>query len=93
MQKKSFKQAIAVLTASVLLAVSAVGCASSSGTSESESTADASASESVKSTDQEVTVIHAATSGNPRPFTYVDDDGNLAGQNIELIQAVFDRLP
>ena len=41
----------------------------------------------------EVTVIHAATSGAPRPFTYVDEDGNLTGQNIELIKAVFDKLP
>ncbi len=41
----------------------------------------------------EVTVIHAATAGGPKPFIYTDDDGNLVGQNIELIQAVFDKLP
>jgi polar amino acid transport system substrate-binding protein len=38
-------------------------------------------------------VIRAATGGSPRPFTYVDDSGKLIGHNIELIQAVFARLP
>jgi polar amino acid transport system substrate-binding protein len=38
-------------------------------------------------------VIKAATGGSPRPFTYVDKDGKLVGHNIELIQAIFDRLP
>lgn len=38
-------------------------------------------------------VIRAATGGSPRPFTYVDDSGKLVGHNIELIHAVFDRLP
>jgi polar amino acid transport system substrate-binding protein len=38
-------------------------------------------------------LIRAATGGAPRPFTYVDDNGKLAGHNIELIQAVFARLP
>ncbi|GMO67172.1 MAG: amino acid ABC transporter substrate-binding protein [Treponemataceae bacterium] len=41
----------------------------------------------------EQTVVYAATGGSPKPFTYVDDSGKLAGHNIELIQAVFDRLP
>ena len=37
--------------------------------------------------------VHAATGGSPRPFTYVDAEGKLAGHNIELIEAVFARLP
>jgi polar amino acid transport system substrate-binding protein len=38
-------------------------------------------------------VVKGATGGSPRPFTYVDESGKLAGHNIELIQAIFDRLP
>jgi polar amino acid transport system substrate-binding protein len=38
-------------------------------------------------------VVRGATGGSPRPFTYVDGNGKLVGHNIELIQAIFDRLP
>jgi len=38
-------------------------------------------------------VIYAATGGSPRPFTYVDDSGKVVGHNIELVRAVFARLP
>jgi polar amino acid transport system substrate-binding protein len=38
-------------------------------------------------------VVRAATGGSPRPFTYVDESGKLVGHNIELVQAIFDRLP
>lgn len=37
--------------------------------------------------------VYAATGGSPRPFTYVDENGKLVGHNIELIEAVFARLP
>jgi polar amino acid transport system substrate-binding protein len=40
-----------------------------------------------------VRVVRAATGGFPRPFTYVDDSGKLVGHNIELLEAVFARLP
>jgi polar amino acid transport system substrate-binding protein len=39
------------------------------------------------------TVIYAATAGMPRPFTYVNEDNQLEGHNIELIKAIFERLP
>lgn len=39
------------------------------------------------------TTVIAVTGGNPAPFTYTGDDGRLTGQNIELLQAIFDRLP
>jgi polar amino acid transport system substrate-binding protein len=39
------------------------------------------------------TVIYAATAGMPRPFSYVTTENKLEGHNIELIQAIFDRLP
>ncbi|WP_024294377.1 transporter substrate-binding domain-containing protein [Lacrimispora indolis] len=41
----------------------------------------------------EPVVVHAATGGSPKPFTFVDSSNQLTGHNIELIKAVFDRLP
>ena len=43
--------------------------------------------------DVERTVVVAVTHASPRPFTYYDDDNNLTGQNVELINAIFERLP
>ncbi|AWN61607.1 transporter substrate-binding domain-containing protein [Streptococcus sobrinus] len=39
------------------------------------------------------TVVTVATSGSPKPFTYVDGKDQLTGQNIELLKAVFKKLP
>ena len=83
----------------VLLTIAAVssifgGCGSST---ESNTSAGSKAEENAAGTentyDGEVTTIYAATSANPRPFTYIDENGDLVGQNIELIQAVFEKLP
>ncbi|MEX2805664.1 transporter substrate-binding domain-containing protein [Streptococcus sp. H31] len=45
-----------------------------------------------KSDSSEKNIVVAATSGSPKPFTY-EEDGELTGQNIELIKAVFEKLP
>jgi polar amino acid transport system substrate-binding protein len=37
--------------------------------------------------------VYAATAGMPRPFTYVDESGQIVGHNIELIKAIFAKLP
>lgn len=37
--------------------------------------------------------VYAATGGNPKPFTFVDSSNQLTGHNIDLIKAIFDRLP
>ncbi len=39
------------------------------------------------------TTVVAVTHAAPRPFTYYDDNNNLTGQNVELINAIFERLP
>jgi polar amino acid transport system substrate-binding protein len=39
------------------------------------------------------TVIYAATAGMPRPFSYVNENNQLEGHNIDLIRAIFERLP
>lgn len=43
--------------------------------------------------DAEVRKIYAVTGASPRPFTYYGDDDQVVGQNIELVEAVFDKLP
>lgn len=48
-------------------------------------------SEAKSDSSEKITVV-AATSGSPKPFTY-EEDGELTGQNIELIKAVFEKLP
>lgn len=45
------------------------------------------------STDSSVRTIYAVTGANPRPFTYYGDDNQVTGQNIELVEAVFEKLP
>lgn len=41
----------------------------------------------------DVKTVYAATAGLPRPFSYVDGGGKVTGHNIELMEAVFERLP
>ncbi|MCY7187064.1 transporter substrate-binding domain-containing protein [Streptococcus gallolyticus] len=48
-------------------------------------------SEAKSDSSEKITVV-AVTSGSPKPFTY-EEDGELTGQNIELIKAVFEKLP
>ncbi|MBT1172437.1 transporter substrate-binding domain-containing protein [Bifidobacterium sp. MA2] len=40
-----------------------------------------------------VRTINAVTGGTPAPFTFKDAQGNVSGQNIELTEAVFKKLP
>lgn len=43
--------------------------------------------------DDGVTIIYAETKGAPAPFIYQDEQGNLDGYDIAVINEVFDRLP
>ena len=43
--------------------------------------------------DDGVTTIYAETKGLPAPFIYQDENGNLNGYDIAVINEVFDRLP
>ena len=42
---------------------------------------------------QDVTVIKAATGGSPKPYTYVDENNEVTGYDIEVLKEVFNRLP
>ena len=43
--------------------------------------------------DGEVTVIKAVTKGSPAPYVTIDENNQPAGSDIEIIKAVFERLP
>ena len=51
------------------------------------------AEESAEAPAGEVKTIVAVTGASPRPFTYYDDNNELVGQNIELVNAIFEKLP
>lgn len=84
-----------ILAATMCLGLAA--CGSSTQTTQEagtvEETSSAQETATTEASSGGVTVIKAGTSGSPRPFVYVDDDNNLTGHNIELIEAVFERLP
>ncbi|MDR2601158.1 MAG: transporter substrate-binding domain-containing protein [Spirochaetaceae bacterium] len=67
-----------ILAAAILSQVAVLGCK---------------AKEKTASADAGKITVKAATGGFPRPFTYVDETGKLTGHNIELIEAIFERLP
>lgn len=43
--------------------------------------------------EEEGTTIHAVTGGSPAPYITVEEDGTYSGYDIEVLKAVFDRLP
>lgn len=42
---------------------------------------------------EEVTTIHVANAAMPKPYSYLGDDGEVTGYDIEVIKAIFDELP
>lgn len=55
--------------------------------------ANAQADGATESTDGDVTVIKAVTKGSPAPYVTIDENNQPAGSDIEIIKAVFERLP
>jgi polar amino acid transport system substrate-binding protein len=74
------------------LAILLMGGMVSAGGSNQKTTAPATGS-SAGTTATQAVLVRAATGGSPRPFTYVNEDNVLVGHNIELVQAIFARLP
>lgn len=65
------------------------GDQSASGAGASASTENVSGS----SSDGEKTTIVCSTAGTVRPFTYTNDDGELVGYDVDLLKAIFEKLP
>jgi len=94
---KSRNTIIAVIAAaSILFAVT--GCnnaanAADGTTKGTSSAANTNGTDTSNTAASEPITIYAATGGSPRPFTFVDENNELTGHNIELVKAIFDRLP
>ena len=76
------KKLASILAVTLAAGVLATGCGSSSGSASKDS-----------SSDSGKTVIKAATGANAKPYVYVGDDGKPAGYDVDVLNAVFDKLP
>ena len=105
MLNKKINKLITTVLGAALIGASLTGCGKVSNTTNIEATtvsvesASNSESGSVENEVAEVTnevevrKIYAVTGASPRPFTYYGDDDQVIGQNIELVEAVFEKLP
>ena len=76
------KKLASILAVTLAAGVLATGCGSSSGSASKDS-----------SSDSRKTVIKAATGANAKPYVYVGDDDKPAGYDVDVLNAVFDKLP
>ena len=105
MLNKKINKLITTVLGAALIGASLTGCEKVNNTTNIEATtvnveaASNSESGSVENEVAEVTnevevrKIYAVTGASPRPFTYYGDDDQVIGQNIELVEAVFEKLP
>lgn len=96
MKRRSLAKAITAVLSSVVLLGTLAGCAKAPATTvEDGAQTQTAASEVVADVSEptEVRKIYAVTGASPRPFTYYGDDDQLTGQNIDLVNAVFEKLP
>lgn len=74
---------VSIAAITVALGVLATGCAGGSGSSKSDS----------KSSGGTKTVtVKAGTGANVKPYTYVGDDNETTGYDVEVLKEIFDRL-
>lgn len=76
---------------SLLLIVSIIAAACSSD--DAKKPADSSTGGKEESSSSDVRTIKFATSGAPKPFTYVDESNEVQGYDIDILKAVFEKLP
>lgn len=81
MKNKILKRAIATLGVTAALISSVTGCGSTSS------------SDTDKSADSDVTTVRVATTGSPAPYMVVDENNEIGGSDIEILKAIFDKLP
>lgn len=98
MRIKKFTKVLATILTASLVAASLTACSSGKTESTGDSTGNASDTESVESKEgtdepQEVTTIRAVTGGEPKPYVYVDENGEPTGYDIEVLKAAFELIP
>lgn len=91
--KKFPKLVIGTIIAGAVLA----GCQKSDSTGSANTAAGTTQTVTAAGATQEATakktVVKVATSGNPNPYTYTDDNNKLVGYDIEILEAVQELLP
>nr|MCR5054077.1 transporter substrate-binding domain-containing protein [Lachnospiraceae bacterium] len=91
---KLAKKIVSIIAATALTAGMLAGCgAKAASDSTSVSDTENAAEDVAEVSTSDVTTIVAVTGASPRPFTYYDDNNELVGQNIELVNAIFEKLP
>lgn len=85
------KKAVVLAAAFALLISSLTAGCGTAGTAEAAGTQ--SAAGSTAETKQGVTKIIAATSGSPNPYIIQNADGTVGGYDVEILNAVFEKLP
>ncbi|MBO5153382.1 MAG: transporter substrate-binding domain-containing protein [Eubacterium sp.] len=92
MRRKTVNKLVAAVAVVTLTVSGLTGCG---GADKAQADAAQNTDDTAQEAGSDVTVIHAVTGADPRPFAYYADDSNtdLAGHNIELVEAIFDKLP
>ena len=75
--KKITKKIITIVALATLIIGSLVGCGNDETKNESSG----------------VTKVTVATKGSPTPYMTVDENNEIGGSDIEILKAIFDRLP
>lgn len=82
MKTKINKKLGILITILLTVAFAIVGCGQKSDTSDSKS-----------SNGEAKKKIIVATGGMPKPFSFVDSNNNVTGYDIDVVKAVFEKLP
>lgn len=90
--KNNRLKTLILTTVIIATTVFAVACGNNndSTTTDSKETSD---TETSGGGSTETSKIVVATGGSPKPFTFVDENDEIVGYDIEVAKAVFDRLP
>ena len=80
MKNKILNRVIATIGVTAVLFGSLTGCGSASSSS-----TDTAASG--------VTKVTVATKGSPAPYMVVDENNEIGGSDIEIVKAIFEKLP
>ena len=84
--RKSIKRTLTILLTGALAIASFAGCGKDKKTSDNDVT-------NGQTSEVKKTTIYAATTGALAPYSYYDDNNNLVGYDVELVEAVFAKLP
>ena len=93
MKNKNIKKLLLLALATTLAVGALTGCGSKTTESAPATNDQATETATEATSTDSVRKIHAVTGASPRPFTYYGDDNQVTGQNIELVEAIFAKLP